>query len=125
MSNFSCSVQFYWISLFSSKYFVRDCRFSDVFPRNNLPKIKDGAYIINLDNKKSKRINCFSLFINRNTTVYCDSFSIEYIPLEVLNKIKDKSITYNIFRIQDNESIMAGFYFIEYRLAAKTLFRLY
>ena len=47
-----------------------------------------------------------ALFIDRNTAVYCGSFRIEYIPLEVLNIIKDKSITHNIFRIQDNESIM-------------------
>ena len=25
ISNFSCPVQFYWISLFCSKYFIRDC----------------------------------------------------------------------------------------------------
>ena len=29
---------------------------------------------------------------------------------EVLKKIKGKSITHNIFRIQDNESIICGFY---------------
>ena len=48
-------------------------------------------------------------------------FGIEYIPEEVLNKIRDKSITHNICRIQDNESVMSGFYcitFIEYLLAA-------
>ena len=41
-----------------------------------------------------------------------------------MNKIRDKSITLNIFRIQDNESIMCGFYciaFIEYMLSGKTL----
>ena len=39
-------------------------------------------------------------------------------------KIRDKSITHNTFRIQDNESIMCIFYcitFIEYMLAGKTL----
>ena len=43
---------------------------------------------------------------------------------EVLNKIKDKTITRNKFRIQDNKSIMCGFYciaFIEYMLLRKTL----
>ena len=53
-----------------------------------------------------------------------DSFGIEYIPVKVLNKIKDKSITHNIFRIQDNKSTMCGFYciaFIKYMLAGKTL----
>ena len=38
------------------------------------------------------------------------TFRIEYIPQEVLNKIRDKSITHNIFRIQDDESIMFRFY---------------
>ena len=80
--------------------------------------------MINLEDKNSKGTNCFSLFIYRKTAVYFDSFVTEYIPLEVLNKIRDKSITQNIFRIQDNESIMCGFYciaFIEYMLAGKTL----
>ena len=46
------------------------------------------------------------------------------IPQEVLNKIKDKSIACNIFRIKDNESIMCEFYyivFLEYMLSGKTL----
>ena len=41
-----------------------------------------------------------------------------------LNKIRDKSITHNIFRMQGNESIMCEFYciaFIEYTLSRKTL----
>ena len=64
------------------------------------------------------------MFINRNPAVYFDSFEIEYIPQEILNKITDKSITHNIFRMQDNGSIMCGFYcmaFIEYILSGKTL----
>ena len=54
-------------------------------------------------------------------TIY---FGIKYIPLEVLNEIQNKSIAHNIFRSQDNESIMCGFYcitFIESMLAGKTL----
>ena len=39
---------------------------------------------------------------------------MEYIPQELSNKIKDKSIIHNIFRIQDNVSIMCGFYFIAF-----------
>ena len=54
------------------------------------------------------------LFIDKNTAIYFHSFEIEYIPQEVLNKIKDKQITHNIFRIQDNESIMCGFYYIAF-----------
>ena len=60
----------------------------------------------------------------QKTAVHSDSFRIEYIPQKVLDKIKDKSITHNIFRTQDNDSVMCGFYFItfiEYMLSGKTL----
>ena len=63
-------------------------------------------------------------FLDKNTAVYFDSFGIQCIIQEVFSKIKDKSINHNIFRIQDNDSIMSGFYciaFIEYILAGKTL----
>ena len=56
--------------------------------------------------------------------MYFDSVGIEYISEEELNKIRDKSITYNIFRIKDNESIMCGLCFItfiEYMFAGKSL----
>ena len=72
---------------------------------------------MNLDDKKSKGIHWASLFINRNTAVYFESSGIEYIPQEVLNKIRDKSISRNIFRMQSDDSVMCGFYciaFIEY-----------
>ena len=92
-----------------------------LFLRNNLPRIKD---VINLDDKKSKGTHCVSLLIDRNTTAYFDSFETEYFPQEVLNTIRNKSITHNIFRIQANNSIICRFYciaFIEYMLAGKTL----
>ena len=73
---------------------------------------------------KSKGAHWVLLFIDRNTAVYFDSFRIEYIPQEALNKIRDKAITHNIFRTQDNESIICGFYcifFKEYMLTVKAL----
>ena len=91
--------------------------------RNNLPRIKHGPWVINLDNKKGKETYWVSLFIDRITAKYFASFGIEYIPQEVLNKIRDKWITHDIFRIHDNESIMCRFYcisFIAYMLAGKT-----
>ena len=50
--------------------------------------------------EKSKGTHWISLYIDRNTLAYFDSFGIEYIPQEVLSKYKDKSTTYNMFRIQ-------------------------
>ena len=105
-----------------TNYFNHEPRFNGVFSRNNLPRKKDGAHVINLNDKNSKGIHWFSLFLDRNKAVYFDSFEFEYIPQEVLNKIRDKSITQNIFRIQSDDSIMCGSYciaFIEYMLAGK------
>ena len=66
--------------------------------RYNLPKIKDRAYAINIDDKKSNGTHWASLFSDKNAAVNFDSFGIDYIPQEVL-KVKNKSITHNIFRI--------------------------
>ena len=35
------------------KYYQNEPKFNGVYSRNNLPKIKDGAYVINLDEYKS------------------------------------------------------------------------
>ena len=42
--------------------------------------------------KKNKGTHWVSLFIDRNTVVYFDSLGMEYIPEEVLTKIKLASI---------------------------------
>ena len=63
-----------------------------------------------------------SIIYWQKISFYFGLFGIEYIPQEILNKIKGKSITHNIFRIQDNESIICGFYdiaFVEYVLSGK------
>ena len=85
--------------------------------------MKDGADVIKLIDKKSNGAHCVSLFVDRNTVLYFDSFGIEYIPQDVLGKIKDKSVTHNIFRTQDDDCIMCGFYriaFKEYMIGDKT-----
>ena len=40
-----------------SKYYDPDCRFNGVFSRNNLPWIKDGANVIDLEDRKCKAKN--------------------------------------------------------------------
>ena len=56
------------------------------------------------------RTHRVSLVIGKNTAAYFDSFGMEYIPQEVSNKIKDKSITCKIIRIQSDDSIMCMLY---------------
>ena len=55
--------------------------------------------------------------------LHFDSFGTEYIPQEVLNKIKDKSITQNLFRIKSDDSTVSIllYRFIQYSIVGKTL----
>ena len=82
--------------------------------RENLPRIKDGAYMINIHDKQNKEAHWVSLFIDKNTAVYFDSSEIEYTSQEELSKIKDKSITQRIYRIQSEESVICRFYYIAF-----------
>ena len=48
--------------------------------RNNLTKIKDGAYVINLNVHESVGTHLTALYVNNNNITYFDSFRVEYIP---------------------------------------------
>ena len=89
------------------KYYKNEPRFNGVFSRNNLfKKIKDGAYIINLDEYVGVGTYWIALFCKRNEIVYFDKFGVEHIPEEVKEFIEefpgDKNIKANTFRIQEN-----------------------
>ena len=56
--------------------------------------------------------------------IYFDNFGAEHIPKEIMDRIKNKNIKTSIFRIQDYNSIMCGYFcilFTEYMLNNKTL----
>ena len=93
--------------------------------RDNLPnKIKDGAYVINLDEHSDIETHWIALYVQNNDTTYFESFGIEYVPKEIRTFIGNKNIKTNIFRIQAYDSIMCGYYyirFITFMLAKKTL----
>ena len=68
------------------------------FSRNNLPKkIKDGAYVINLDEQADIGTHWIALFCNGNEIVYFDSFDVEHIPEDIKEFIGNKNIKANIF----------------------------
>ena len=107
------------------KCYQNEPRFSGVFSRNNLPKkIKDGAYIINLDQYKDVGAYWIALFCSKDNIIYLDSFGIEHIPKEIKKIIGSKNTISNIFRIQANDSVMCGFFcigFIDFILAGKKI----
>ena len=51
------------------KYYENEPRFNGVCSRDNLPKIKDGAYIINLDEYSDIGTHWVALWINSNNNV--------------------------------------------------------
>ena len=107
------------------KYYQNEPRFNGVFSRNNLPKkIKDGAYVINLDEYADVGTHWIALFCNRNEIVYFNSFGVEHVPKEIKEFIGNKNIKANIFRVQANNSGMCGYFcigFINFMLAGKNL----
>ena len=109
-----------------SEYYKNEPRFNGVYSRDNLPKItKKGAYVINLDEYENTGTHWIALFIKTNEFIYFDSFGIEHIPKEINKFIgSNKKIKANIFRIQAYDSIMCGYFcieFINYMLKGKTL----
>ena len=48
------------------KYYKNEPKFNGVYSRDNLSKIKDGAYIINLDEYSDIGTHWLALYINNN-----------------------------------------------------------
>ena len=65
------------------KYYQNEHNFNGVYSRNNLLKIKDGVYVINLDEYKSIQTHWIVLYVNDNNVIYFDSFGVEKIPKEI------------------------------------------
>ena len=100
-------------------------RINGVYSRDNLPKIKDGADVINLDVYSDIGTRLVALYVqnNNNSVIYFDSFGVEHIPKEIKAFINNKNII-NIFRIQAYDSIMCGYFcigFVDFMLAGKIL----
>ena len=107
------------------KYYQNKPRFNGALSRNNLPKkIKDGAYVINLDEYADVGTHWIALFCNRNEIVYFDSFGVEHVPEGIKKFWGNKNIIANSFWVQANDSVMFGYFcigFIDFMLAGKTL----
>ena len=73
------------------KYCQNEPRFNGVFSRDNLQKMKDGAYIINLDEYSDIGTHWVDLHVNNNNFTYFDSFGVEHIPKESKKFVKNKT----------------------------------
>ena len=106
-------------------YYQNEPRFIGVYSRDNLPnKIKDGGYVINLDEYSDIGTHWIALYVNNETVTYFDSFGIEHIPKEVKKFISNRNIISNIYKTQNYDSFMCGYFcigFIDYMFKGRSL----
>ena len=122
------------------KYYQNDLRFNGIYSRYDLPRTKNEAYVINLDEYSDIGTRRVSLYVGEaspkhvdgvNDGTYFDCFGVEHIPKEIRIFIgrpspsasHNENIKTNIFRIQAYNSIICGFFcigFIDFMLAGKT-----
>ena len=111
-------------------------KFKVVYSRNNLLKINDKTYVINLDEYKSIGTHWIALYVNGNCShnsklnnvIYFDSFRAKHIPKEIKKVIGNKNITTSICRIQVHDSIICIYFcirFIDFKSKGKILNSLY
>ena len=122
------------------EYYQKEPRFNVVFSRDNLPNhnndynsnnnnnnnnnIRNGAYVINLDEYHDIGNHWVALYVNNKTATYFDSLGVEHIPREIMKFIAREKIITNIYRIQAYDSIMCGYLcigFINFMFNGKSL----
>ena len=116
------------------EYYQNEPRFNGVFSRDNLPNnispkglgsaVKNGAYVINLDEYYDIGTHWVALYVNNKIVAYFYSFGVEHIPKEIMEFINRKKIITNIYRIQAYDSIMCGYFcigFINFMFNGKSL----
>ena len=108
---------------FEIQKYQNEPRFNGVYSRDSLPKIKDEAYVIDLDEYSDIGTHWIALYVHHNDITYFDVFGVEDIPKEI-TFINNKNIKPIVFRIQAFDSIMCGYFctgFIDFMLVGKIL----
>ena len=107
------------------KYYHNETKFNGIYSKDHAPdKIKDGEYVINLDEYSDIGTHWIDLYELNNNVTYFDSFGVEHTPKEIEKFIDKSAIVTNIFRIQAYSSVMSGYFcteFIDFMLEGKSL----
>ena len=88
------------------KYYKNEPRFNGVYSRDNLAKIKDGAYVISRDEYSDIGTHWAALYLQNNTNnvIYFDSFGVEQIPKEITAFINNNNNNNNNNSYNDNNN---------------------
>ena len=74
------------------KYYQNESRFNAFYSRDNLTEIKDGAYVINLDEYSDIGTHWVALYVHNDDVTYFDSFGVEHIPKEIKHLLIIKTL---------------------------------
>ena len=72
------------------KYYQSQPKFNGAYSRNNLSKINNREYIINLDKSESIGTHWIALYMNASNVTYFDSFGVEYVSKILKNSLEIK-----------------------------------
>ena len=112
------------------KCYQNEPKLHGLYSRDNLPdKVKDGVYVINLEEYFDTGPHWTALYALNNHVTYFDSFGVEYIRKEVKkffegSAIKASTITTNVYRFQVYDLVMFKYFcigFIDFILKGKSL----
>ena len=74
------------------KYYQNEPKFNGIYSRNNLPKIKEATYVINLDEYKSIVTYWIALYANAENLTYFDSFGLDIFKKKFENSLEIKNL---------------------------------
>ena len=94
------------------KYYESEPKLNGVSSRNNLPEIKDAAYVINRDEYKTTGMHWIALYIISENATYFNSFGVDHILKVIRNFKESKNVITIIYRIQAYNLIMCGYFCI-------------
>ena len=90
------------------EYYENESRFNGVYSRDNLPKtIKNGAYVINLDEYADVGTQWIALYVKNDEVIYFDSFGVEQFSVDNMKKtglngyVYDFSVVYDAIAVDD------------------------
>ena len=74
----------------------------------------DGAHILSLDEYKPIGTHLIALYVNVESVTYFDNFGVKHIWKEIRKFIGNEENKTNIYRIQVYDSLMCGYFCIEF-----------
>ena len=106
------------------KYYQNQPRFNGVYSRDNLPKTKDGDYVINLDEYFDIGTDWIAFYASNDNATNFVIFGVENIPKKIKTFTNKSTILTTIFRIQAYDLTMCRYFcieFVDFILTGKTL----